>query len=76
MILRCDIFNNLDMNNNKLSVVSSNYVEFNDPQSILYGQLFIPNYNHSRLMNGYPTVHFVYGGPGIQLVRGSYSRSV
>ncbi|CAH8631034.1 dipeptidylpeptidase [Schistosoma haematobium] len=65
---------------------SSNYIEFSNSQSILYGQLFVPNCNHSRLLPvssvngvsvvGYPTLHFVYGGPGIQLVRGSYSRSV
>ncbi|CAH8636347.1 unnamed protein product [Schistosoma rodhaini] len=65
---------------------SSDHIEFSNSQSILYGQLFLPNCNHSRLLPvssvdsvsfaGYPTLHFVYGGPGIQLVRGSYSRSV
>ncbi|TNN09897.1 Dipeptidyl peptidase 9 isoform 2 [Schistosoma japonicum] len=87
LVLRFDILSNLDKmvefydnaNKDNVSVTSSisNYIEFSDPQSILYGQLFLPNSDHSRLLpSGYPTLHFVYGGPGIQLVRGSYSRSV
>ncbi|GAA55566.1 dipeptidyl-peptidase 9 [Clonorchis sinensis] len=38
----------------------------------LYGLLFTPK--QSKPAGGYPTVHFVYGGPGVQLVLGTYAK--
>uniref|UniRef100_A0A0X3P3G4 Dipeptidyl peptidase 9 n=1 Tax=Schistocephalus solidus TaxID=70667 RepID=A0A0X3P3G4_SCHSO len=41
----------------------------------LYGLLFTPN-TRPPPPTGFPTVHLVYGGPGVQLVRGSCIRSL
>ncbi|KER30939.1 hypothetical protein T265_02749 [Opisthorchis viverrini] len=38
----------------------------------LYGLLFTPK--QPKPAGGYPTVHFVYGGPGVQLVLGTYAK--
>ncbi|BHF84190.1 dipeptidylpeptidase [Sparganum proliferum] len=41
----------------------------------LYGLLFTPNIRPPP-PTGFPTLHLVYGGPGVQLVRGSCTRSL
>nr|VZI19435.1 unnamed protein product [Spirometra erinaceieuropaei] len=41
----------------------------------LYGLLFTPN-TRPPPPTGFPTLHLVYGGPGVQLVRGSCTRSL
>ncbi|KAF8561711.1 hypothetical protein P879_08105 [Paragonimus westermani] len=52
------------------------YGQQGDPHSTrtwLYGLLFTPDMPTPP--NGFPTVHYVYGGPGVQLVQGNHSRS-
>ncbi|KAF6777339.1 hypothetical protein AHF37_03005 [Paragonimus kellicotti] len=52
------------------------YGKQGDPRSAqtwLYGLLFTPDMPTPP--NGFPTVHYVYGGPGVQLVQGNHSRS-
>ncbi|KAL3311451.1 hypothetical protein Ciccas_009970 [Cichlidogyrus casuarinus] len=44
----------------------------------LYGQLFIPSKNHQfRNESGaFPTIHFVYGGPGVRLIKSVFNTSL
>lgn len=42
------------------------------PSTLLYGLLYVPD--GAVPPGGFPTIHFVYGGPGVQLVQGGYSK--
>lgn len=42
--------------------------------TFLYGLLYLPR--QPPPPGGFPTIHYVYGGPSIQLVRGAYSKSL
>ncbi|CAH8659698.1 unnamed protein product [Dicrocoelium dendriticum] len=42
------------------------------PSTLLYGLLYVPD--GIPPPGGFPTIHFVYGGPGVQLVQGCYSK--
>ncbi|CAL8081363.1 unnamed protein product [Calicophoron daubneyi] len=47
---------------------------FSNKDTYLYGLLYVPN--RPCPPAGYPTIHYVYGGPSVQLIRGGYPKSL
>ncbi|THD27046.1 Dipeptidyl peptidase 9 [Fasciola hepatica] len=71
-----DVMDPIARSNDSQSVTATNYCQQHGlcPRTYLYGLLYLPS--QPPPPSGFPTVHYVYGGPSIQLVKGVYSKSL